>query len=445
MSIDHTPISTPTLVVHACTHSREQNAQSLTEKLNEAIGLCQAISLDVKHAMIVRVRAVTPATFIGKGKAEELAAFIEEHALKLVLMDCALTPLQQRNLEKALGCKVIDRTALILEIFGARARTAEGKLQVELASLTYQKSRLVRSWTHLERQRGGFGFMGGPGESQIEIDRRLIGERIDKIKAQLQRSVRTRSLHRKHRHDAPYPVVALVGYTNGGKSTLFNTLTRADVMAKDMLFATLDPTLRALKLPSGKLVMMADTVGFIADLPTELIAAFRATLEEVLEADLLLHVRDITSARLEEQKADVMAVLKSLFGENGITTPILEVMNKIDALDNILRSSGDIERHIAPRDNSAEDRIFVSAITEENCDALLSRIDAMLCEGDRTIYRVVMPASDGKTYAWLRARTEIKQSNTNENGELEMLVALEPRQLQQLHRLSATITILPQR
>ncbi len=354
-------------------------------KLAEAVRLTAAIDLEVEGLFLVPLAAIRPASFIGQGKMEELAAIVAEKKIGLAVMDCALSPVQQRNLEKAWQCKVIDRTALILEIFGARARTHEGKLQVELAALEYQKSRLVRSWTHLERQRGGFGFLGGPGESQIEIDRRLIRDRIAKIKRELGAVTRTRDLHRKKRRTVPYPVVALVGYTNAGKSTLFNRLTKAKVVAMDKLFATLDPTLRQVKLSSGLSIMLSDTVGFISDLPHELVAAFRATLEEVTEADLLLHVRDISHPESNEQKKDVLEVLSGLVGERALTEKVMEVWNKVDQLEHV----------------PAGGAIAVSALTGTGIDRLLAALDERLGKEFMTTLTISLPASEGEKIAWL--------------------------------------------
>src|ERR1700756_5108913 len=296
-------------------------------RLEEAAGLARAIDLTIAEAIIAPVGQIRPATYLGKGKVEEIVGLITGHEIELVVMDCALSPVQQRNLEKLWNAKVLDRTGMILEIFGRRARTREGALQVELAHLNYQRSRLVRSWTHLERQRGGFGFLGGPGETQIETDRRLIGERIVKIKQELESVKRTRGLQRRARKRVPYPVIALVGYTNAGKSTLFNRLTQSQVLAKDLLFATLDPTMRGLKLPGGAKAILSDTVGFIADLPVELVAAFRATLEGVLEADIIAHVRDAAHDETEAQKADVLKVLSDLGVEPGRDRPFIEILN----------------------------------------------------------------------------------------------------------------------
>ena len=310
-----------------------ETSRSPAAKLEEAVGLARAIDLSVVSSGIVPLGDIRPATYLGKGKVEEIAGLVKSHEAGIVVMDCPLSPVQQRNLEKAWGAKVVDRTGLILEIFGRRARTREGALQVELAHLTYQKSRLVRSWTHLERQRGGFGFLGGPGESQLETDRRLIEERIARLETELEKVKRTRKLHRASRKRVPYPIVALVGYTNAGKSTLFNRMTRASVLSADMLFATLDPTLRAVDLPQGLRIILSDTVGFISDLPTMLVAAFRATLEEVIEADVILHVRDVSHEDTEAQSHDVEEVLRQLGIEAGEGRRMIEVWNKIDRLD----------------------------------------------------------------------------------------------------------------
>lgn len=318
------------LVYHPFLRASREETRDAPMLLEEAVRLTETLGLQPKAAETIALKEITPATYIGKGKAAEIGEVVKLHKPSVIVMDTALTPGQQKNLEDATKCKVIDRTGLILEIFGARARTAEGKLQVELAAFEYQKGRLVRAWTHLERQRGGFGFAGGPGETQIELDRRKIRDRISAIKKELEKVKNTRALQRKKRAAVPYPVVALVGYTNAGKSTLFNRLTKANVLAEDKLFATLDPTMRALTLPSGKKVMLSDTVGFISRLPTQLVAAFRATLEEVLQASLLLHVRDATAENGEAQKKAVEKVLKEL--GLGAEKPMLEVLNKVDSL-----------------------------------------------------------------------------------------------------------------
>ena len=371
-------------------------------RLDEAAGLARAIDLDVVEAVLTPISQIRPATYLGKGKVEEIVGLIAAHEADLVVMDCALSPIQQRNLEKAWNAKVLDRTGLILEIFGRRAKTREGTLQVELAHLNYQRSRLVRSWTHLERQRGGFGFMGGPGETQIEADRRLIGERITKLESELKKVQATRRLHRAGRQRVPYRVVALVGYTNAGKSTLFNRLTRADVQAADMLFATLDPTLRAIELPHGGKAMLSDTVGFISNLPTQLVAAFRATLEEVLEADLILHVRDISHEDAEAQQHDVDNVLRQL-GVDAASGRIVEVWNKIDRFEPEQR---DELKNIAARRPADHPCLLVSAVSGEGVDDLLLAIEQRLA-ATRTVLDLSIDAADGAGVSWLHRNTEV--------------------------------------
>ncbi len=389
-------------------------------RLEEATGLARAIDLVIADTLIAPISQIRPATYLGKGKVEEITGLIAGHDIELVVMDCALSPIQQRNLEKAWNTKVLDRTGLILEIFGRRAKTKEGALQVELAHLNYQRSRLVRSWTHLERQRGGFGFMGGPGETQIEADRRLIGDRIARLENELKKVQATRRLHRAGRQRVPYRVVALVGYTNAGKSTLFNRLTRADVQAADMLFATLDPTLRALSLPHGGKAMLSDTVGFISNLPTQLVAAFRATLEEVLEADIILHVRDISHEDAEAQERDVDAVLRQLGIDPDAGARILEVWNKIDRFDPEER---DNLRNIASRRPPERPCFLVSAETGEGIDALLNAIEDRLA-ATRTTLDLSIDASDGAGISWLHRNAEVLTKELRD-GRFDMTVRVD--------------------
>ncbi len=386
-------------------------------RLDEAVGLTLAIDLAIADSFIAPIRQPRPSTFLGLGKVEEIAQRIAAEEIELVMMDCALTPVQQRNLEQAFKAKVIDRTGLILEIFGRRASTREGRLQVELAHLAYQKSRLVRSWTHLERQRGGFGFLGGPGETQIETDRRLIQERMTRIEKDLEDVKRTRGLHRASRDKVPYPTVALVGYTNAGKSSLFNRITEAEVLAKDMLFATLDPTTRALALPHGLKIVLSDTVGFISDLPTQLVAAFRATLEDVISAEIILHVRDIANPDTEAQELDVKGVLADLGISGAAEKRIVEVWNKADLL-----SATEARRlgQVATRRGDGAP-VLVSALTGKGTRELLAEIERRLAEG-REVLTVTLDAGDGTGLAWLYENAEVLARRNGRTGKVTLKI-----------------------
>ena len=408
-------------VIHVEPKNRERGERALRDaeaRLAEAVGLTAAIHLTVVEAQVAPLARPTPATLLGTGKVEEIAILAKAEEPDVIIVNAHLTPVQQRNLEKAWDSKVLDRTAVILEIFGERAATREGRLQVELAHLNYQRSRLVRSWTHLERQRGGFGFLGGPGESQIETDRRLIAERIVRIKAELEKVKRTRSLGRQARKKVPFPVVALVGYTNAGKSTLFNRLTESEVLAKDLLFATLDPTMRGVKLPQGTRIILSDTVGFIADLPTELVAAFRATLEEVLEAETIVHVRDAAHDESAAQKGDVLKVLDEL----GVPPerPMLEVLNKIDLLEPEQREG--LLSH-----NGRREAIAVSALTGDGIPALLAALETGVTRGNITV-KLKLDAADGGALAFAYRHAQVLERRMR-GGKINLSLRIHPDDL----------------
>ncbi|MGD9965411.1 MAG: GTPase HflX [Hyphomonadaceae bacterium] len=397
--------------------SAEESVRDGEARLLEAVGLAQALGLEVTSAEAAPLRQISPRTYFGSGRVERLKHQADEFGVGVIVIDAALSPVQQRNLEADIGAKVIDRTGLILEIFGLRARTKEGKLQVELARQGYERSRLVRTWTHLERQRGGLGKTGGPGETQIELDRRIIADRIIKLKKELEDVRRTRGLQRRARARAGLPAVVLVGYTNAGKSTLFNRLTQAGVLAKDLLFATLDPTARQVKLPSGRAVIMSDTVGFISDLPHELVESFRATLEAVTEADLLIHVRDIAHPQSEDQKADVLAVLAQIeSGAGRQMPPVLEAWNKIDLLDEATRAGRVRRAEAAGQGQGALPPVAISAETGEGMSALLAAIDRAAFSATRVVTLTLPPDDAGRVRAQIAAAGKILEESTDEHG-----------------------------
>jgi len=427
-------LSSRAFVIHVEPKGRAASARALRDaeaRLAEAVGLTAAIHLDVVEAQVAPLARPVPATLLGTGKVEEIAVLARAEEPDVIIVNAHLTPVQQRNLEQAWKSKVLDRTAVILEIFGERAQTKEGRLQVELAHLNYQRSRLVRSWTHLERQRGGFGFLGGPGESQIESDRRLIAERIVRIKAELEKVKRTRSLGRQARRRVPFPVVALVGYTNAGKSTLFNRLTESKVLAKDLLFATLDPTMRGVKLPHGTKIILSDTVGFIADLPTELVAAFRATLEEVLEADVIVHVRDAAHDETAAQKADVLKVLEELGVEPD--RPLLEVLNKIDLLEPEQQQG--LLSH-----NGRRPAVAVSALTGAGIPDLLDGFETAVTRGNITL-TLKLDAADGSALAFAYRHAQVLERR-DRAGKISLSLRVHPDDLGRFqNRFAEKITI----
>jgi len=430
-SVSHEAQARPTrtLVVHVERRSgaAEHADRSAESRLAEAVGLARAIDVEVVDEIMVMLGTPAPATLMGRGKVTEIEGRVAGSDAELVVVNAQLSPGQQRNLEKAWSAKVLDRTGLILEIFGRRARTREGTLQVEHAHLSYQKSRLVRSWTHLERQRGGFGFIGGPGETQIEADRRLIQERLNRIEKQLDKVKRTRQLHRKGRERVPYPIVALVGYTNAGKSTLFNKLTAAGVDARDLLFATLDPTMRRVRLAHGREIIFSDTVGFIADLPTNLIAAFRATLEEVLQADIILHVRDVAHEEAEAQSSDVDKVLDELGLDEARRARIIEVWNKADLL-----APGQHDA-LAQAAERSPGTVLVSAVEGHGLDDLLGLIEERLAE-QSDVAEIALAPQEGAEVAWLHDHGEVLERTALEDGTLVLRVRLDPERLDTARR-----------
>ncbi len=392
-----------------------EQTRSREARLEEAVGLARAISLEVVDAGVIPIRTIKPATLFGSGKVDEITGIIKSSEIGLAIIDHTISPKQQQNLEKEWHCKVIDRTGLILEIFGERAQTKEGTLQVELAHLNYQKGRLVRTWTHLERQRGALGFVGGPGETQIEADRRLIQERINKLERDLAKVKKTRDLHRSKRKKVPHPVVALVGYTNAGKSTLFNKLTGAQVVAKDLLFATLDPTLRQLNLPQGTHIILSDTVGFVSNLPTHLVAAFRATLEEVIEAELILHVRDIAHEDTDAQANDVYSVLSQLGVEEDGKKNVIEIWNKVDLLElETIKSMREVK-------SAAQEPLLISAITGEGTDNLLAQIEDVIADSDNVI-DIILPLDKLGRLPWIYENAHIIERKDLETGDIALKI-----------------------